>query len=146
MSLHISIDSDPAKDKKIAKKSCESLEKILSDHFKGPICLKLKDISVELPISVVNPLLDLLSNISKGKIIESKKEVLTTQQAANLLNVSRPFVVSLIENKELPSFQVGSHRRIYKSDLLQYKEKSLKERRKILQKLVDEAQNLDLGY
>ena len=54
--------------------------------------------------------------------------------------------MKLIEAKELPSFKVGRNRRIYKSDLLSYKEQSLKEQKKIIQKLVDEAQDLDLGY
>ena len=79
-------------------------------------------------------------------ILNFEKETLTTQQAADLLNVSRPFLVKLIDAKELPSFKVGRHRRVFKSDLLTYKENSLKEREKILQKLVDEAQDLDLGY
>ena len=105
----------------------------------------MNNTSIELPVSVVNPLVDILTDISKGKQI-TDSESLTTQQAANLLNVSRPFLVKLIDSKHLPAYKVGRNRRIFKSDLLAYKENSLKERRKILQKLVDEAQELDLGY
>lgn len=148
MSLHhIPIDFDPKKEKKMAKKSCDHLEKALMHNFKGRIFLNINNESVELPVSIVNPLVDLLNDISKGQpLIEVEKETLTTQQAADLLNVSRPFLVKLIDAKELPSFKVGRHRRVFKSDLLTYKENSLKERKKILQKLVDEAQDLDLGY
>ena|SRR3990167_1089621 len=142
---HISIKSDRKKDMEIAKKSCHSLEKALFPTVKGAVYLSVNNTSIELPVSVVNSLVDILTDISKGKQI-TDSESLTTQQAANLLNVSRPFLVKLIDSKHLPAYKVGRNRRIFKSDLLAYKENSLKERRKILQKLVDEAQELDLGY
>jgi len=148
MSLHhISIKADPKQEKKIARKASALLEKGLA-NFKGSISLNINNKQVELPISVVNPLVDILNRLSEGKNIDEDiyEEVITTQQAAVLLNVSRPFIVKLIETKELPSYKVGRNRRIYKSDLLSYKEKSLKERKKILQRLADEAQDLDLGY
>ncbi len=147
MSLHhITIKTDPKQEKKLAKKASYQLEKGLV-NFKGPISLNINNKLVELPISIVNPLVDILNEISQGHPINTEsEEILSTQQAANVLNVSRPFVVKLIEANELPSFKVGRNRRIYKSDLLTYKEKSLKERRKILQRLADEAQDLDLGY
>lgn len=148
MSLHhIPIDFDPKKEKKMAKKSCDYLEKALMHNFKGRIFLNINNESVELPVSIVNPLVDLLNNISKGhQFSEVDNETLTTQQAADMLNVSRPFLIKLIDAKELPSFKVGRHRRVFKTDLLIYKENSLKEREKILKKLVDEAQDLELGY
>jgi len=146
MSLHhVSIQSDRKKDMEIAKKSCHSLEKALFPTVKGSIYLSVNNTSIELPVSVVNPLVDILNNILNGNQ-PSDGESLTTQQAANLLNVSRPFLVKLIDSKHLPAYMVGRNRRVYKSDLLAYKENSLKERRKILQKLVDEAQELGLGY
>jgi excisionase family DNA binding protein len=143
---HISIKTDPKEERKIAKKASAQLEKRL-DNFKGPISLNINNDRVELPLSIINSLVDTLNQLSKGKIDEvTNDEVLSTQQAADLLNVSRPFIVKLIDTKELPSYKVGRNRRIYKNDLLSYKEKSLKERKKILQRLVDEAQDLDLGY
>lgn len=148
MNLHRnSIELDSKKEQKMAKKSFDHLERALSHYSKGPISLKINDEFVELPVSVVNPLVDLLDALSKGKqFMEAEQVALTTQQAADLLNVSRPFLVKLIDTEKLPSYRVGRHRRVYKSDLLAYKEQSLKERKKILQKLVDEAQDLDLGY
>lgn len=148
MNLHyISIKTDPKQEKKIARRASVQLEKGLA-NFKGSISLKINNEQVELPVSIVNPLVDILNQLSKGKNSDEaiNEEVISTQQAADLLNVSRPFIVKLIETKELPSYKVGRHRRIYKSDLLSYKEKSLQERKKILQRLVDEAQDLDLGY
>jgi excisionase family DNA binding protein len=146
---HISIKTDPKQEKKMARKACVRLEKGFV-NFKGSISISISinNELVELPVSIVNPLVDMLNDLSKGKIFGENEQdkILTTQQAANLLNVSRPFLVKLIETKELPSFKVGRNRRVYKSDLLSYKEKSLKERKEIMQKLVDEAQDLDLGY
>ncbi|MGC1182407.1 helix-turn-helix domain-containing protein [Legionella sp.] len=144
---HISIKTDPKQEKKMARKACVRLEKGLV-NFKGSISISINNELVELPVSIVNPLVDMLKELSKGKVFDEteQEEILTTQQAADLLNVSRPFLVKLTETKELPSFKVGRNRRIYKNDLLSYKEKSLKERKKIMQKLVDEAQDLDLGY
>lgn len=146
MSLHhISIPLDRKRDREIAKKSCNSLEKALSPTIKGAIYLKVNDTSIELPVSVINPLVDILNDILKDKQV-TEDDSLTTQQAADLLNVSRPFLVKLIDSQVLPAYKVGRNRRVFKSDLLAYKENSLKERKKILQKLVDEAQELDLGY
>lgn len=148
MSLHhISVKTDPKQEKRLARKASVQLEKGLI-NFKGPISLSINNKMVELPVSIVNPLVDILNALSMGKMIDEteNQEILSTQEAANLLNVSRPFVVKLIESKELPSYKVGRNRRIYKSDLLSYKENSLKERKKILQRLVDEAQDLDMGY
>jgi excisionase family DNA binding protein len=144
---HISIHADPKEEKKIARKACNRLEKGLV-NLKGHVSLSLNNEVIELPFSIVNPLVDMLYELSKGHKINPVEEieVLSTQQAADLLRVSRPFLVKLIEAKELPCYKVGRNRRVYKSDLLSYKEKSLKERKKILQQIVDDAQDLDLGY
>lgn len=142
---HISVQTDRKKEIEIAKKSCHRLEKVLFPTIKGSVYLSVNNISIELPVSVVNSLIDILTDISMGKEI-TDNESLSTQQAANLLNVSRPFLVKLIDSKQLPAYKVGRNRRVFKSDLLAYKENSLKERRKILQHLVDEAQELDLAY
>jgi excisionase family DNA binding protein len=134
----------------IAKKSCSILEKTRTSKITGSIILNINNQEVELPVSIVSPLIDILHEISQDHEpvlqVSPGDEWLSSQQAADILNVSRPFIVKLIDAKKIPCFKVGKHRRIFKSDLLSYKEKSLKERRKILQKLVDEAQELDMGY
>jgi excisionase family DNA binding protein len=60
--------------------------------------------------------------------------------------VSRPFLVQLLEQKKLPYRLVGTHRRIRFEDVLHYKENIDTERRKVLDQLAAEAQNLKLGY
>ena len=78
---------------------------------------------VALPHAVHDLLLTILNNLQAGKAISILPEhrQLTTQSAANILGVSRPFLVGLVENGAIPFHMAGSHRRIYLSDLLDYK-------------------------
>lgn len=71
---------------------------------------------------------------------------LTTQQAAEILSVSRPFVIKLLEERKLPFKMVGTHRRILFKDLQEYKKKIDEERLKTLDELAAQAQELKMGY
>jgi excisionase family DNA binding protein len=76
-----------------------------------------------IPEPVHDLLLLILKNLQAGKAISivPEHQQLTTQRAANILGVSRPFLVKLLENGDIPFHMVGSHRRIYLRDLLDYK-------------------------
>lgn len=71
---------------------------------------------------------------------------LTMQEAADILNVSRPFLIKLIENQEIPYRKVGTHRQILFKDMMDYKQKIDGQRMKVLDELAQEAQELGLGY
>lgn len=73
--------------------------------------------------------------------------VLTTQEVAILLNVSRPFVIKLIEEKQLPlAFKVGNQRRIFKKEALKLKEKMRTQQAEALKQLTEESENLGLDF
>ena len=71
---------------------------------------------------------------------------LSTQEVAELLNVSRPFVVKLIETHKLKSFKVGSHRRVLEVDALAFRQKMKREKDEALNALADETDRLGLEF
>jgi excisionase family DNA binding protein len=103
---------------------------------------------VVVPTSALRLFLQLLTEMSQGNsvtLIPTQAE-LTTQQAADLLNVSRPYVVKLLEEGKIPSRTVGKYRRVRFDDLMSYKRKDDDARARVLDQLTSEAQDLGMGY
>ncbi len=71
---------------------------------------------------------------------------LSIKQAADFLNVSRPFLVQLLENGKIPFHKIGTHRRVKSSDLMEYKQEIEQQRLHTLDELAEQAQRLDMGY
>ncbi len=118
----------------------------------GALSLRLKqgegkEAIVELPPAVSRLVLDLLMLIGKGEAVTLVPvgAELTTQQAADLLNVSRPFLIKLIEDKQLPHHKVGRHRRIRAEDLFAYKRRRDRDRSEALRKLARLGQEFEDG-
>jgi excisionase family DNA binding protein len=100
-----------------------------------------------LPVAAVRLLRDLLREMAQGHAVSlvPMHAELTTQQAADALNVSRPFLVKLLETNQLPHRKVGTHRRVRYEDLLRYKHAIDARRLNTLRKLTGESEALGLN-
>jgi len=101
-----------------------------------------------LPPAVVRMVQRILTEMSQGNAVTvmPMNAELTTQEAADFLNVSRPFLVKQLEEDKIPYRKVGTHRRISVQDLLTYKHSIDAARHQTLDELTAEAQRLNLGY
>ncbi len=106
------------------------------------------DTKIALPQSAVRVLIEALTYISEGRevVVKPLNEELTTQKAAEFLHVSRPFLIKILENGEIPHRKVGKHRRVLLSDLEDYKGRIDEKRLEILAELTAQAQELKMGY
>jgi excisionase family DNA binding protein len=104
--------------------------------------------TLEVPPKALRLFADLLGAMSQRQVISlvPQGHELTTQEAAAMLNVSRPFVIKLIETGKLECRKVGRHRRIEFDALMHYKNAMKIETAAALQRLADEAQALNIGY
>ena len=114
----------------------------------SPLTLQVEEEPLELPAAAVALLMDILEAMAAGRgvMIIPENAELTTVQAAEVLNVSRPFLVKLLEENAIPFRKVGKHRRIRMEDVMAYKERIDHEREAILDHLAEVAQEHDMGY
>lgn len=134
-----------------AQTALHALSKIRSKRSVRTLQVKPErgpDVSVTVPREAFELFLEILGQMANGNavtIVPVHAEV-TTQEAADLLNVSRPHLIQLLETGKIQFRRVGTHRRIRVSDLLTYQQAAEAERRTTLDALTQEAEDLDLGY
>ncbi len=133
------------KDTELARKASRTLARRAEEELK----VKLDDGTLlVLPKAATRLLSYLLTEMSQGNavtIIPLHAE-LTTQEAADILNVSRPHLIKLLTAEKIPHHMAGTHRRIKFSDLRAYEEQSEARRKADMEELANQAQELGLGY
>ena len=94
--------------------------------------------TVRLPRVVVDALVDVVEALRSGHEVSviAGQKWLTTQEAADILGVSRPTLVKLLETGEIPFEQPGLHRRVRPADVLAYQERARAERRESLKRMM----------
>lgn len=102
--------------------------------------------AIEIPEPVYRLLRQMVPHLLKGHALTlvPLHQQLTTQEAADLLNVSRPFLIGLLERGEVPYTKTGKHRRIRYGDLMQYKRQRDATRRRALDRLAELGQEFGL--
>jgi excisionase family DNA binding protein len=103
---------------------------------------------IPIPAALLELLTAALDEIAAGRgvAVAALEEELTTQEAADLLNVSRPFLIRLLEEGRIPFRKVGTHRRLRLADVLDYKCARDAQAERAYEELVAQAQELHLGY
>ena len=117
----------------------ENLEQIL---LRGaPILVAASGVKLELPSAVYEVLKRAVNLMAQGQAVTliSNQHALTTQRAADILGVSRPFFIKLLENGVMPYHRVGNQRRVYLCDILDFARKRDQERYAALDRLSRDA-------
>ena len=127
----------------------EESGRILAAHSRGELRVRLDDGSaLVLPTAVTRLLNHILTEMAAGNAVTLTPihAEMTTQEAADFLNVSRPHLIGLLERGELPFRRVGTHRRVRFGDIEAYRQKLQADRAKVLDDLAALSQDLELGY
>lgn len=112
----------------------------------GKIAIVADGQKIEMPSIVSIALMEVIKTLNKGNsitLIPMDKE-LTTQQAADILNVSRPYFIKLLETGEIPFKKTGTHRKILMQDLMKYREQRAETRKSKIEELSNLSQELGL--
>jgi excisionase family DNA binding protein len=109
----------------------KKIGEVLKSEVRVPKLIGPQGEEITLPLSLFYVLRQVIYHMTHGRainIVPISKE-LTTQEAADILNVSRPYLIKLLEQKSIPFHKVGTHRRILFSDLMEYKKQRDTDRR-----------------
>lgn len=135
-----------ADDRQIANQ----LRRILASQKAGEAKLHIPDPTTRKPVEITltpamsDLFLELLRHIGSGDAVTLVpiQQMLTTQQAADLLNMSRPYLIRLIEKGDIPHSMVGRHRRLKAEDVFAYKAARDKTRSKAMDELIADGADL----
>ena len=136
-------------DAEVARDALVRVRTTLAAHgdAEDPVSVRVDD---EEPVTVPRAAMDLLVRVlgtmaaGQAVTIVPEHAELTTTQAADVLNVSRPFLISLLEDGRIEFRKVGTHRRVKAESLLDYKRRDDAERRDAADELTQMSQDMDL--
>ena len=140
-------------DARIALESTRRLSRVLAAEPKVAVRVRIeaeseREEAISIPVAAFRLLNGILAEMAKGNAVSLVPihSELTTQQAADILNVSRPFLIEQLDKGAIPYRMVGSHRRIMLNDLMEFKQTMDRNRLKALDDLSAIDQDLGLGY
>ncbi len=143
MMLRHNVSLDSVISPQLEAESIKELERILSvEGFQAKL-VGANGEQIIIPDAIYQVLVQVVQAMASGKTISiiPQQQELTTQQAADFLNVSRPYLIKLLEHDEIPHIKVGSHRRVRFDDLMKYKEQRDMKRREGLKELTQFLQD-----
>lgn len=120
--------------------------KLKSSNIDSFFLMKADGQEIQLPPVITQVLNEIITILCQGNsltLIPMDKE-LTTQQSADILNVSRPFLIKLLESGQISYRKVGTHRKITMKDLIDYKVRTSEKRKAKLSELAELSQELGL--
>jgi excisionase family DNA binding protein len=142
---------DPGEvDAEVAGRAARRISDYLSSHPEEDLIEALGEVGADDALVIPRPTVVMLAQVlsllesGHGVQIIPKDTELTTQQAADVLNVSRPYVIGLLESGQIPFRRVGRHRRITFKSLMEYKRRDDSQRRAAADDLADLSQELGL--
>lgn len=145
----MTVEMTPITAEKREEEDLRALARHLSAEDEGEVRLTdAEGHELVVPTSVLKVLPTLVRELARGSavaVVPIDAE-LTTQQAADFLQVSRPYVVRLLDDKELPGTRVGTHRRVKFADLVEYRRQRDATRREGLSRMIDESDDRGLPY
>lgn len=134
----------------LAQRSSTALSRLPGgpDALKVTVSRGRNEARVTLPAIAFQMLEMILEELAQGRAVALAPidREISTQKAADLLNVSRPYLIKLLESGQIPFRKVGSHRRVRLGDLLEYKMRMDADADRAYAELVQQAQVLGMGY
>ena len=135
-------------DVELARESGRRLAAIVGSGDSAELCVHNGEERFRIPMAAIKVLNEVLNQMAQGNAFALMPVgyMLTTQQAADLMNVSRPYLVKLLEGGEIPFTKAGRHRRVKHEDLVAYMQQVDLDSRKAVEALTKQGQELKMGY
>lgn len=141
-------DLPSEQDVALARETGRKIAAIIGQGDTAQLCVHDGGDRFLLPMSAMKLLAEILNQMAQGNAFALMPVgyMLTTQQAADLMNMSRPYLVKLLEQGEIPFTKAGRHRRVKHEDLVAYMQKIDVESNEAMVALANQAQELNMGY